>query len=131
MNKSTILSLIDIKIAEMESNLAALLANPEISENTKRTQKFQRTTTIRQLSVTRAFVEMIESDDITLKGDLEKWFTSMITLTETRKGPVVKVAKGDTLIGLINKYKDVKDVYAKIMKAAEASGLTLNVDHFE
>lgn len=130
MNKTTILSLINDKANEMTSNLKALLDNPELSENTKRTQKFQRQTTIHNLLVLRAVVEQA-GDEINFPGDTEKWFNSMVTLTETRKATKVVVGKGDKLVDLLHKYKDVKDVYAKIMKAATEAGLSLNIDHFE
>lgn len=124
MNKSELLT---AKIEELQSSLDELLKNPGVSDNTKRTQKFQRTKEIRTLIMMRALI-----DGSGFSAEMEKWFTSLVTLTSTRKeAQLIEVNKGDKLVDLLNKYQDKKDVYTKLMKAAESKGLKLNLDHFE
>ena len=51
----------------------------------------------------------------------------MVTLTSERKAKfTVEVHEGDNVMELMEKYKDVKDVYHKMMKAAEEAGLKAN-----
>lgn len=145
MKKDELLSLVDAKASEMAAALETLTQRYEetmdalskglpvkngLSENTYRTQKFQRQTAIHNMLVLKAIAEQA-GDEITLTGDIEKWFSSMVTLTSTRKATKITVNKGDKLMDLLQKYKDLKDVYAKIMKAASEAGLSLNLDHFE
>lgn len=130
MKKDELLSLVDAKASEMAAALEDLLNDETLSPNTKRTQKFQRQTALHNLLVLKAIAKQA-GDEITLTGDIEKWFSSMVTLTSTRKAPKITVNKGDKLMDLLQKYKDLKDVYAKIMKAASEAGLSLNLDHFE
>ena len=55
---------------------------------------------------------------------MQKWFTSMVTLTSERKAAyTVEVHEGDRVMDLMKKYENVKDVYHKLMKAAEEAGL--------
>ena len=42
---------IDSKVIEMMDSLDVLLNNPDVSENTKRTQKFQRNTAIHNMLI--------------------------------------------------------------------------------
>lgn len=124
MNKSELLSR---KIEELVSSLDALMKNPSVSDNTKRTQKFQRTKEIRTLIMMRALI-----DESGFSADMEKWFLSLVTLTSERKETQqVEVNKGDMLVDLLNKYADKTNVYNKLIKAAELKGLKLNLDHFE
>lgn len=123
MKKTAMVKLVDAKVSEMEARLAELLAS-NASDNTKRTQKFQRTSAIRQLLVLREVLKLVEGTDIKLEGDLEKWFTSMVTLTAERKAAVtVEVKEGDNIMQLMEEHKDTKDIYKKMMAAAEKAGL--------
>lgn len=113
---------VEAKISEMEFNLDQLL-NSDVSENTKRTQKFQRTKDIHAMIVLNAVLHQA-SDEIGLGEEAQKWFTSMVTLTSERKAKyVIEVHEGDKVMELMEKYKEVKDVYHKMMKAADEAGL--------
>lgn len=113
---------VEAKISEMEFNLDQLL-NSDVSENTKRTQKFQRTKDIHAMIVLNAVLHQA-SDEIGLGEEAQKWFTSMVTLTSERKAKyTVEVHEGDKVMELMEKYKEVKDVYHKMMKAADEAGL--------
>lgn len=122
MKKTAMVKLVDAKVSEMEARLAELLAS-NASDNTKRTQKFQRTSAIHTMKVVKALIEQLPAD-IKLEGDLEKWFTSMVTLTAERKAAVtVEVKEGDNIMQLMEEHKDTKDIYKKMMAAAEKAGL--------
>lgn len=122
MKKATMSRLVDTKVSEMEARLAELLAS-NASDNTKRTQKFQRTSAIHTMKVVKALIEQLPAD-IKLDEQTEKWFTSMVTLTAERKAAVtVEVKEGDNIMQLMEEHKDTKDIYKKMMAAAEKAGL--------
>lgn len=122
MKKATMSQLVDTKVSEMEARLTELLAS-NASDNTKRTQKFQRTSAIHTMKVVKALIEQLPAD-IKLDEQTEKWFTSMVTLTAERKAAVtVEVKEGDNIMQLMEEHKDTKDIYKKMMAAAEKAGL--------
>ena len=48
----------------------------------------------------------------------------MVTLTAERKAAVtVEVKEGDNIMQLMEEHKDTKDIYKKMMAAAEKAGL--------
>lgn len=114
---------VEMKMSEMESLLDELLKS-DVSENTKRTQKFQRTKAIHEMAVLNTILHQCDKDEIILNEEVQKWFTSMVTLTSERKAAyTVEVHEGDRVMDLMKKYENVKDVYHKLMKAAEEAGL--------
>ena len=67
--------------------------------------------------------EEIEIPDLYLD-----YFKSLTTLSAERAiNDKVIVHKGDTLMSLLQKYDGRKDILAKIQKACESAGLTLNM----
>lgn len=122
MKKTAMVKLVDAKVSEMETRLDELLAS-NASDNTKRTQKFRRTSAIHTMKVVKALIEQLPAD-IKLDEQIEKWFTSMVTLTAERKAAVtVEVKEGDNIMQLMEEHKDTKDIYKKMMAAAEKAGL--------
>ena len=117
---------VEMKISEMELALDELLKS-DVSENTKRTQKFQRNKAIHDMCVLNTVLHKCVGDEVGFTTEEQKWFTSMVTLTSERKAKyTVEVHKGDSVLELLEKYKEVKDIYGKIMKAVEEQGLTVD-----
>ena len=114
---------VETKVQEMQESLETLLKS-DVSENTKRTQKFQRTKAIHDMLILNTILHQCDKDEIILNEEEQKWFTSMVTLTSERKAVyTVEVHEGDRVMDLMKKYENVKDVYHKLMKAAEEAGL--------
>ena len=114
---------VEMKISEMTLALDELLKS-DVSENTKRTQKFQRNKAIHDLCVLNTILHQAVGEEIGFTDEEQKWWDSMVTLTSTRKAKfTVEVHEGDKVMELMEKYQDVKDVYHKLMKAAEEAGL--------
>lgn len=114
---------VETKVQEMQESLETLLKS-DVSENTKRTQKFQRTKAIHDMLVLNTILHQCDKDEIVLNEEEQKWFTSMITLASERKAAyTVEVHEGDRVMDLMKKYENVKDVYHKMMRAAEEAGL--------
>lgn len=114
---------VEMKMSEMESLLDELLKS-DVSENTKKTQKFQRTKAIHEMGVLNTILHQCVGDEVGFTEEEQKWFDSMVTLTSGRKAKfTVEVHEGDRVMDLMKKYENVKDVYHKLMKAAEEAGL--------
>lgn len=117
---------VEMKISEMELALDELLKS-DVSENTKRTQKFQRNKAIHDMCVLNTILHQCVGDEVGFTTEEQKWFTSMVTLTSERKAKyIIEVHEGDKVMELMEKYKEVKDVYHKMMKAADEAGLKAN-----
>lgn len=120
----------EAKVQEMVELRDELLAS-DVSENTKRTQKFQRNKAIHEMLVCTHFMRIAAEccgqtslKEVGVDGDLMKWLESMVTLTRERKARyAIEVHEGDNIMQLMQKYENVKDVYHKLMKAAEENGL--------
>lgn len=114
MNKSQMVALINAKVDELEASIEAMKNNLELSENTVRTQTYQRTHEIRNLLMIRTLLEGKE-----FTGDLVKWFESATTLTATRKArTTIEFHDGDDLLKIMDEhpnksYKELKDLLAK------------------
>ncbi len=114
MNKTQMIDAIKAKVDELEASIAAMKANLELSENTVRTQTYQRTHEIHNLLLMKTFIEGRE-----LSGDLVKWFESATTLTATRKArTTIEFHDGDDLLKIMDEhpnksYKELKDLLAK------------------
>ena len=126
MRTVEMINAVEMKINEMESNLDQLLKS-DVSENTKRTQKFQRTKDIRTLCILNTVLHQCVGDEVGFTETEQKWFNSLVTLTSERKAKyVIEVHEGDKVMELMEKYKEVKDIYHKMMKAADEAGLKPN-----
>ena len=126
MRTVEMINAVEMKINEMESNLDQLLKS-DVSENTKRTQKFQRTKDIRTLCILNTVLHQCVGDEVGFTETEQKWFNSLVTLTSERKAKyTVEVHKGDSILELLEKYKEVKDIYNKIMSAVKEQGLTVD-----
>lgn len=123
MKKTAMLKAIEAKVTEIDVSLDTLLKS-DASENTKRTQKFQKTSVMRSLTVLKEILKLVEGADVRLSEPIEKWFTSMVTLTAERKAAVtVEVKEGDNIMQFMEEHRDIKDIYKKMMVAAEKAGL--------
>lgn len=125
----TIINVIDVvdginaKVDEIRTSLAEM--KDKVSVNTFRTQSYQKGRDIKQLEVIKELLTIIGDKaevSITTRDVLE----SLTTLTSERKARyTVEVNEGDNVLELLEKYKDVKDIYSKIKKAAEEKGLKI------
>lgn len=122
-NFAEMAQLVDTKVSEMESLLKELLGS-DVSENTKRTQKFQKQTAIRTMLVLKAVLEAEPDSKVKLTDEQDKWFESMVTLTSTRRAKyTIEVHEGDKIGELMDAHKDMRDIYKKMMKAADEASL--------
>lgn len=119
MNKTTMLAAIAAKVDELDSSIKAMKDNLELSENTVRTQTYQRTHEIRNLLIMKTLIEGKE-----LTGDVEKWFTSATTLTSVRKAKnTVVFHDGDDLLAIMDEHPNM--AYKKLTSMMEEQGFHL------
>lgn len=80
------------------------------------------------LNIIGELIEAYAPEEFELKtaGDLEQALNP-----KKGKKVVLEVNKGDKLMDLLNKYADVKDVYARIQKTCAEKGLKIVLDHIE
>lgn len=123
MKTVEVIKAVETKVQEMQESLETLL-NSDVSENTKRTQRFQKTKAIHDMLILSTVLHQCVGDEVGFTEEEQKWFDSMVTLTSERKAKfTVEVHEGDRVMDLMKKYENVKDVYHKLMKAAEEAGL--------
>ena len=120
MNKTQMVALINAKVNELDASITAMKANLELSENTVRTQTYQRTHEIRNLLLMRTFIEGKE-----LSGDLIKWFESAVTLTSVRKAKnTITFKDGDDLLAIMDEHPNM--AYKKLIAAMAEQGFHLD-----
>lgn len=118
MNKETMISQVAAKAAEMTAKLNELMKDEKVSENTKKTQRFQRGKEIKYLRIIETLLSEKEVD--------EKDWLSIVTLSSERVTSQIEVHEGDNVVQLaFGKYKEVKDIVNKINKACEKAGLKI------
>ena len=107
-------------MTNIESKLASLKAVVEKKSGNKNPDYYKSLKEYRLLSYIYGLQE------VGISAELEEWFQDYISNDAGGK-PLVHVQKGDTLMGLIAKYPDTKDIVNKIKKACDKAGLTLNM----
>ena len=120
MNKAQMIAAVSAKVDEQLSIIESMKKNLELSENTVRTQTYQRTNEIHNLLIIRTLLEGNE-----LKGDVMKWFESATTLTATRKAKTTIVFHdGDDLLKVMDEHPNKS--YKDLKKALEDQGFHLD-----
>ena len=112
------------KIVEMEKNV-------NLSENTVRTQKQQKSHEAHNLLIMahlcrflRAYYYGDDNGEMEMPGDLGKWFESTTMLTETRKKGSIVFKDGDDLLKIMDEHPNMN--YAKLKKMIEEQGFVLD-----
>lgn len=114
MTKTQMMDAIKAKVQELNDSIEAMRNNLELSQNTVRTQTYQRTHEIRNLLI---MLQLLEGKELT--GDVQKWFESAVTLTATRKAATTIVFHdGDDMLKIMDEhpnksYKELKEMMAK------------------
>lgn len=131
MKKEQAIKLCGEKINELKAIIAALKTNETLSKATRGTQLYARGRERRVLHLISALCELVGAagQEIKLSEEDMNTFVLITTLASERvQREQVVVNKGDTLVALLKKYENKKDVYNKITKAATSAGLTMSAD---
>ena len=119
MNKAQMIAAVTAKVDEQLNIIESMKKNLELSENTVRTQTYQRTHEIHNLLIIKT---LLEGKD--LEGDVMKWFESATTLTATRKArTTIEFHDGDDLLKIMDEHPNKS--YKDLKKALEDQGFHL------
>lgn len=128
MAKTTSISrvkLIDEKLNELKSTIATTKTSDAISKNTRSTKLYALGRDRRVLHLIRTLVEA--NPDVKLDEADSNTFVLITTLaTERTVSASVEVKEGDSILDLLQKYADKKDISTKLNKACEKAGLKLD-----
>lgn len=121
MKTTTFKSLVDGKINELKSVIAETKTDGKITKNTRGTKLYKLGRDRRVLCLIRTLLETCDESKL---SDADKdTLTLLTTLENERTVYKVEVHEGDSIMDLLQKYQDVKDIMSKITKACEREGL--------
>ena len=116
-------NMVQEKINDLKSQIAAIKTNETLSKNTRGTQLYK-------LGRDRRVLHLIASllkDDTKLEGDDLDTFVLITTLSSERaERTSIEVKEGDTILELMQKYEEKRDLQKKLIAACEKAGLKLD-----
>ena len=119
-------TLVEEKIADLKSQIAAMKVNETLSKNTRGTQLYKLGRDRRVLHLINSLITQV-GDKIKLSEDDMDTFVLITTLAGERTvRSLVSVHEGDSILELLQKYADKKDIQKKIQTACEKVGLVMN-----
>lgn len=117
-------------MAKLNTSFASMKATSRIDElnaklegfGTKRNPDYYKNQRERDLyEIINVLLQHIDVEQIDVPESMVEHFEKLTTSVRQ----VIIVNEGDDVMALLDKYKDVKDVYHKIQKACEAKGLKM------
>lgn len=121
--------LVDEKINELKSQIAAMKVNETLSKNTRGTQLYKLGRDRRVLHLIRSLLTLAGDGDglVELNENDMNTFVLITTLAGERTArSSIEVKEGDSILELLQKYADKKDIQKKIQTACEKVGLIMN-----
>ena len=129
---TTLLEGIEEREAEIKSALIALANGTNVNgeplaKATVSTRRHHFNRDKRVLSLIKELLSIMDKrgiEELKLSDGSRLGFNQLVYPQDT--GAAVVVNKGDSILALLEKYSDVKDLKSKLEKAAEKKGLKLN-----
>lgn len=121
--------LVDEKINELKSQIAAMKVNETLSKNTRGTQLYKLGRDRRVLHLIRSLLTLAGDDDglVELSENDMDTFVLITTLAgERAERSSIEVNEGDSILELLQKYEEKKDLQKKLATACEKKGLKLD-----
>lgn len=119
-------TLVEEKIADLKSQIAAMKVNETLSKNTRGTQLYKLGRERRVLHLINSLITQV-GDKIKLSEDDMDTFVLITTLSGERAvRSSVEVHEGDSIQELLEKYQDKKDILKKLQNACEKANLIMN-----
>ena len=121
--------LVDEKINELKSQIAAMKVNETLSKNTRGTQLYKLGRDRRVLHLIRSLLTLAGGDDglVELSENDMDTFVLITTLAgERAERSSIEVNEGDSILELLQKYEEKKDLQKKLATACEKKGLKLD-----
>ena len=118
--------LVDEKITDLKSQIAAMKVNETLSKNTRGTQLYKLGRERRVLHLIASLLQQV-GDGVKLNKDDMDTFVLITTLAGERAvRSSVEVHEGDSIQELLEKYQDKKDILKKLQTACEKADLVMN-----
>lgn len=119
-------TLVDEKITDLKSQIAAMKVNETLSKNTRGTQLYKLGRERRVLHLIASLLQQV-GDGVKLNKDDMDTFVLITTLAGERAvRSSVEVHEGDSIQELLEKYQDKKDILKKLQTACEKADLVMN-----
>lgn len=121
--------LVDEKINELKSQIAAVKVNETLSKNTRGTQLYKLGRDRRVLHLIRSLLTRAGDDDglVELSENDMNTFVLITTLAgERTERSSIEVNEGDSILELMQKYEEKKDLQKKLATACAKKGLKLD-----
>ena len=129
LNIQKVIFALEEKANELEARATAIKADETLSKNTRQTRVYGFRKEMYLAKLMQNFLKELHryEEEIEIEDDMASKLDSFTTLSADRvvRNKIV-VNKGDTLMQLLQKYNGRKYILAKIQKAVEEAGLTLN-----
>lgn len=125
MSKLNYSKLVEEKISELKSAIASVKTSDKLTKNTRGTQLYKLGRERRILHLVDALLSQIQ--DVKLSdADMDTFVLITTLATERAARSTIEVHEGDNILGLLQKYQDVKNIQEKLNKACEKEGLFLD-----
>lgn len=120
-------AVVNDKIDELKSQIAAMKVNETLSKNTRGTQLYKLGRERRVLHLINSLVSQLGDNNIKLDETDMNTFVLITTLAGERVERVsVTCQEGDNILDLLQKYADKKDLQNKLAAYCEKNGLRLD-----
>lgn len=129
-NKIMALEVLKGELDSVKAEILRVAGDEGISKNTKHTKTYNLRKEQKRLYVIHALISKLPEEALAGLQAKDKVFNESLgsILNPETGGSTIHVEEGKTLLALLQEYKDARDAYARIMKAAEKSGLKLDKD---
>lgn len=118
--------LIDEKMNELKGRIAVLKTDDSIKTSTRSTQLFTRRKEVKVLSLIKHLLE--EAKDVKLTDDEVELLISLTTLVEERRTTVFTISEGETIMDVLARYPNKKNLGAAVQKYCSENNLVLGPD---
>lgn len=123
--KTNRVQLIDEKLNELKNLIAETKTSDGISKNTRSTKLYALGRERRVLHLIRSLVEQMPEAKLD-DADMDTFVLITTLASERAVQSSVEVHEGDSILDLLQKYADKKDISSKLNKACEKAGLKLD-----
>ena len=114
------------KIADLKSQIATMKTNETLSKNTRGTQLYKLGRERRVLHLINSLITQL-GDKVKFDKDDRDTLILITTLASERAvRSSIEVKEGDSILELLQKYADKKDIQKKLQTACEKVGLVMN-----
>lgn len=114
------------KIADLKSQIAAMKTNESISKNTRGTQLYKLGRERRVLHLINSLIAQLGDNVKFSKDDMDTFVLITTLASERAERTSIEVKEGDSILELLQRYADKKDIQKKLQNACEKANLVMN-----